>query len=98
MFLIYCPYCEESRSEEEFHSAGEAHIKRPTDPMNTNDKEWGDYLFFRNNPRGLHQELWQHSVGCRKFFNLSRDTVSYEILESYKIGKQPQDDDLGGQS
>lgn len=86
MFLIYCPYCEESRSEEEFHASGEAHIKRPINPDSCTDKEWGEYLFFRKNPRGLHNELWQHTTGCRKFFNILRNTQSYEIIKTYKIG------------
>ena len=53
------------------------------------DEEWGDYLFFRDNPRGVHHEMWVHAVGCRKFFNVTRHTVSYEILETYKMGEQP---------
>ncbi|MCJ8339332.1 MAG: sarcosine oxidase subunit delta family protein [Pseudomonadales bacterium] len=89
MFYIYCPHCEEHREEEEFHAAGEAHIPRPLDPENCSDKEWGEYMFFRTNPRGIHHELWVHSVGCRKFFNMTRDTQNYEILEVYKIGEKP---------
>ncbi len=89
MFTIYCPYCCERREQEEFHPAGEAHIERPKDPDNCTDKEWGDYLFFRKNTKGKHHELWVHAVGCRKFFNVTRDTVSYEILETYKIGEKP---------
>jgi len=87
MFLIYCPYCEEHREEEEFHASGQAHLARPVDADACTDKEWGDFLYFRKNPRGLHQELWQHSAGCRKFFNITRNTVSYEILETYKVGE-----------
>ena len=52
MLQIYCPYCKQTREEEEFSYAGEAHIKRPSDPQATSDKEWGDYLFFRKNPFG----------------------------------------------
>lgn len=89
MFYILCPYCGEHREEEEFHPKGQAHIARPADPENTSDEEWGDYLFFRDNPRGIHHELWVHAVGCRKFFNITRHTVSYEILEVYKMGEQP---------
>ncbi len=29
MLLIYCPYCQEERSELEFRGAGDAHIARP---------------------------------------------------------------------
>ncbi len=87
MFVIYCPYCEEHREEEEFHASGEAHLARPLDPDNCSDKEWGDFLYFRQNPRGIHKELWQHTAGCRKFFNITRNTVSYEILDTYKVGE-----------
>jgi sarcosine oxidase subunit delta len=90
MFYIYCPHCEEQREEEEFHPAGQAHIPRPLDPQSCSDKEWGEYLFFRSNPKGLHHELWVHSIGCRKFFNMTRDTQSYAIKEVYKIGEQPK--------
>ena len=30
-----------------------------------------------------------HSAGCRKYFNATRHTVTYEILETYKIGEKP---------
>ena len=89
MFNIYCPYCEEYRSEEEFHPSGEAHIARPENPEECTEEEWGNYLFFRKNPRGIHHELWHHSIGCRKFFNITRNTQTYEILETYKSGEKP---------
>ncbi len=89
MLHIYCPHCEEYREEEEFRAKGEAHIARPVKPEETSDEEWGQYLFFRKNPRGIHHEQWIHAAGCRKFFNVTRDTVSYEILETYKPGQQP---------
>lgn len=90
MFLIHCPYCEESREEEEFHAVGEAHIARPAEPESCSDAEWGDYLFYRDNPRGVHRELWVHAAGCRKYFNLLRDTLSYEIHGSYRLGERLQ--------
>lgn len=87
MFLIHCPYCDEHREEEEFHASGEAHLPRPLDPDNCTDKEWGEYLYFRKNPRGVHRELWVHAAGCRKFFNIARNTATYEIYGSYKVGE-----------
>lgn len=90
MLEIYCPYCEESRQEEEFHAAGEAHIQRPPDPDSCSDTEWGNYLYFRNNSRGLHHEMWQHNAGCRKYFYVTRNTLTYEIVESYRIGEAPK--------
>lgn len=89
MLYIYSVDCEEYRSEEEFHPKGQAHIRRPVDPDACTDEEWADYLFFRENPKGVHHELWVHAAGTRKYFNLTRNTITYDILEAYKIGESP---------
>ena len=86
MLLITCPYCQEARSEEEFSYAGEAHRARPERPDALSDEQWGDYLHFRSNPLGPHREMWTHTAGCRRYFNVLRDTSTYEILNSYPIG------------
>ena len=88
MLIIKCPYCGE-RDESEFHYGGEAHIVRPLDPDALSEREWGDYLFFRKNPKGLHRELWLHAAGCRQYFNAVRDTVTYKIYSTYKVGELP---------
>lgn len=84
MLLISCPYCGE-RAETEFSYGGEAGISRPSDPGSLRDAEWADYLFMRKNPRGLHKELWNHSQGCRRWFEIERDTVTYQISASRKL-------------
>jgi len=89
MLLIHCPYCEEMREEEEFSPAGQAHIERPLHPEDISDEQWAHYLFFRKNPRGLHHEMWLHAAGCRKYFNATRNTATYEIMETYKMGQAP---------
>ena len=86
MFLIECPWCGE-RDETEFNCVGEAHIARPLETEEMNDQEWADYLFMRKNPKGLHREQWLHAAGCRRYFNAERDTVSYRISGTYKIGE-----------
>jgi sarcosine oxidase subunit delta len=90
MLHIHCPYCGEKRSEEEFHARGQAHIPRPLNPEACSDQEWGEYMWFRDNTRGVHRELWVHAAGCRKYFNVARHTVTYEILETYPIGTRPR--------
>ncbi len=37
----------------------------------------------RYNPKGAHKERWCHSAGCRRGFNVERDTVSYRINRVY---------------
>jgi len=86
MFLIECPWCGE-RDESEFNCVGEAHIARPLETEKMSDQDWADYLFMRSNPKGLHREQWLHAAGCRRYFNAERDTVSYRISGTYKIGE-----------
>ncbi len=82
MLLIKCPWCGD-RSETEFTCGGEADIKRPADPSALDDAQWADYLFMRKNTRGIHREMWNHSQGCRRWFGVVRDTVSYAITETF---------------
>jgi heterotetrameric sarcosine oxidase delta subunit len=86
LLYIPCPWCG-PREETEFSYGGEAHIVRPKDPSAQSDEEWADYLFMRVNSRGPHREQWCHSAGCRRWFNVARDTVTYRIVAAYKIGE-----------
>jgi len=88
MFLIDCPYCG-TRDQSEFSNAGEAHVARPTNGDELTDEQWADFVFLRNNPKGLFAERWIHSAGCRRFFNMLRNTATDEILAVYKVGGKP---------
>ena len=88
MMRIECPWCG-VRDQTEFSCGGENHISRPENPANTSDARWADYLFYRNNIKGLHYERWVHTYGCRQWFNVARDTVTHEIFEVYAMGQQP---------
>ncbi len=61
----------------------------PKDPDALSDAEWADYLFNRANPKGVHYERWVHNHGCRRWFNVARDTVSDRILAVYRMGEKP---------
>ena len=80
MLLINCPWCGR-RDESEFSYGGEADIVRPADPAALSDAEWADYLFMRKNFRGRQREQWVHAQGCRRWFVVIRDTVSYRIAD-----------------
>ena len=84
MLVIPCPWCG-PRDESEFACGGEAHRDRPADPEALADSEWSDYLYMRKNPRGVHRERWVHRLGCRRWFNVTRDTVSQKITAVYAI-------------
>lgn len=86
MILISCPDCG-PRDETEFHYGGQAHVPYPEDPNTLTDEEWGRYLFYRENTKGIFAERWVHSSGCRKWFNVLRDTVTYRIAAVYRNGE-----------
>jgi heterotetrameric sarcosine oxidase delta subunit len=89
MLIISCPHCG-PRDEIEFSCGGEAHIARPLANNKITDDEFADYLFIRDNPKGIFLERWRHSAGCRKWFNVARDTVTHEIIEVYPMGRLPK--------
>jgi sarcosine oxidase subunit delta len=41
----------------------------------------------RKNPRGAHREQWLHASGCRRWFCVERDTVTYRILRVYRLNE-----------
>ncbi len=88
MFLIDCPWCG-PRDATEFTYGGEAHLKVPKEPDKLSDEQWADYLFMRKNPKGRHLERWVHGSGCRRWFNVERDTYTHRISKVYKMGAKP---------
>lgn len=88
MLLIDCPWCG-PRDEIEFRCSGQAHLARPADPDALDDAAWADYLFMRDNPKGPFAERWVHEAGCRRWFNVQRDTHSHRILAVYRMGEAP---------
>lgn len=91
MLMITCPYCEETLPEAEFTYAGEAHIVRPELPSSQSDEQWEEFLFNRENVKGVHFERWRHFHGCGRFFNAARNTVTDRFLITYKAGEPKPD-------
>jgi len=92
MLLLSCPWCG-PRDETEFHYGGEAHRVRPADPAALDDGAWADFLFMRGNPKGAMRERWCHSLGCRRWFNVERHTVTHAILRVYPMGTRAEEAD-----
>jgi sarcosine oxidase, subunit delta len=84
MMQLACPWCG-VRDEPEFACGGTTHIARPA--PDASDQEWGEYLFFRDNPKGVQYERWRHAYGCGQWFNLARNTVTHEVLSVYGISE-----------
>jgi sarcosine oxidase subunit delta len=86
MLQIACIWCG-PRDENEFICGGTSHLSRPG--LDASDEAWGEYLFFRDNPKGLHLERWRHAYGCGQWFNVARDTVTHEVFGVYAITDAP---------
>ena len=94
MLLIPCPFCG-PRPELEFRYGGQAHIARPENPAALTDEAWAEFLYLRDNTKGVHAERWRHIHGCARFFNMLRDTTTDRILTTYKTG-EPRPETLSG--
>lgn len=73
--LIDCPHCGK-RPREEFTTLGSA-VSRPAPEADF--ETWTDYVYLRDNPRGMHDEFWHHVDGCRRWIIVTRDTFTHEF-------------------
>ncbi|MEL7348285.1 MAG: sarcosine oxidase subunit delta [Pseudomonadota bacterium] len=76
MIRIDCPFCG-PRDMDEFTYIGNADVAWP--PLDAPQEAWCEAVFFHDNPRGMVRELWQHTLGCRSFLIIERDTLTHEI-------------------
>jgi methylglutamate dehydrogenase subunit B len=73
--LIACPHCG-TRPVEEFTFLGDAKLQRPT---SADMDEWHDYVYLRDNPKGIYDEYVHHSGGCRSWLVVSRNTLTHDV-------------------
>ena len=68
------------RDAAEFTYLGDASlIHRPDWEAENAVTEFTDYGYLRDNPAGLHRELWFHEGGDRSWLLVTRDTTTHEI-------------------
>ena len=67
------------RDAQEFIYLGDASLINRPDGMVAGIAEFHDYLYNRDNPAGLHRELWYHEQGDRSWLVVTRDTVTHDI-------------------
>ena len=85
MLLIPCPWCG-PRDETEYRYGGQAGLVTPPDPEALDDAAWADFMYARDNPKGPFAERWYHRAGCRRWFSVERDTLTYEISDAWPAG------------
>ena len=81
MLILHCPCCGMDVDETDLHGGGQAHLKR--EGPGSSDADFEDYLFMRENPKGVHFERWRHVYGCGKWFHAARCTTTLEVFGTY---------------
>ena len=84
MLLITCPHCgPRAQTEFVYERTVDAIVQPDADPA-----EAMAALFTRTNPRGIDEEMWRHTYGCRAWLVMTRDRVSHEINAIHAIGPE----------
>ena len=76
---IPCPFCGE-RDLAEFAYLGDAKTVRPNTEGPEAQSLFVDAVYFRDNPDGVHCDLWYHGSGCRSWLRVTRHTRTHEIF------------------
>lgn len=70
------------RDAQEFVYLGDAALlARPDGMAEGAEAAFCDYLYLRDNPAGLHRELWFHEQGDRSWLVITRNTVTHAITQ-----------------
>ena len=70
------------RDAAEFVYLGDADmIDRPSGLGEGAEDAMYEYVYLRDNPAGLHRELWYHEQGDRSWLVVTRNTLTHEITE-----------------
>ena len=81
---IMCPHCG-PRAQAEFI------YERTVDsvvPLDAAPKDAMTRLFTRSNPRGVDEEIWRHTYGCRAWMVVARHRVTNEIKSVRAVGPE----------
>ena len=84
MMQIPCPHCG-LRAQTEFT------YERTVDsvvPLDAPADEAMNILFTRTNPRGIDEEIWRHTFGCRAWLVITRNRVTNEISATRAAGPE----------
>ncbi|MEM8579909.1 MAG: sarcosine oxidase subunit delta [Pseudomonadota bacterium] len=86
---IPCPLCGDRDLREFTYLGDRTYLERP---------EQGDasgyesYLHLRDNPAGPTRDLWFHGGGCGAWLEVTRNTVTHEIVGAREIAVAEESD------
>ena len=83
---IPCPLCG-PRDRREFYYLGDAvYADRPAG--DAGPEAWDAYLYLRDNPAGETRDLWFHEIGCSTWIEVTRNTVTHEVLATRPVANR----------
>jgi sarcosine oxidase subunit delta len=69
------------RDAREFTVMGDAGLIDRPDPAAPDAADrFYEYVYLRDNPAGVHRELWFHEYGDRSWLVVTRNTLTHEIV------------------
>lgn len=84
MMQIICPHCgPRAQAEFSYERTVDSVVlpdDAPTDAMRS--------LFTRTNPRGLDEEIWRHTFGCRAWMVITRHRATNDISAVRAVGPE----------
>jgi heterotetrameric sarcosine oxidase delta subunit len=84
MMLIPCPHCgPRAQTEFVYERTMDSVVKLDVEPDAAMQA-----LFTRTNPRGVDEELWRHTYGCRAWMVVTRHRVTIEITSVGAVGPE----------
>lgn len=76
------------RDASEFTYLGDASLlKRPNWQSKNAADQFLEYQYLRDNPAGIHKELWYHEQGDRSWLVVTRNTLTHKI-EKVELAKE----------
>ena len=91
---IPCPLCGPRDRHEFYYYGSDDYLNRP--PEGAGPDAWDDHLHLRTNPAGPTRDLWYHEMGCSAWIELTRNTVTHEILAARLVAGADAKDASGG--
>jgi len=84
MMLIHCPHCgPRAQTEFTYERTIDSVVQPDADPAQAMGR-----LFTRTNPRGIDEELWRHTFGCRAWLVMTRHRVTHQIEAIRAVGPE----------
>ena len=84
MLLIDCPHCGPRAQVEFAYERTVDSVVQPDAPAD----EAIERLFTRANPRGVDDEIWRHTYGCRAWLVMTRHRATHEITAIRAVGPE----------